>query len=264
MRYNPQKHRKNQRRTRFDVAVAERAGKALPRLSFAQPRLVVGLLGVLLVIGVAAWFNGSAWRITDIQVLNNEGVPVEQVIGASGLHNEHYYFASLEQAAKRIDELPGVDAAEVSCSWLWKTSCKIIVQPAKPLAMWASAQGNVWTDYEGKVQRAPEQMTTQLLIKVPEGEPPAVGVPLDENMLRALTEIATSQPTLARLEYSQEFGLMMKNTRGTRVRLGGAAYDGELIEKLRLAAELSEQLNLQGVAPRVIDVRFVHAPFYIK
>jgi cell division septal protein FtsQ len=264
MRYNPQKHRKTQRRTRFDVSVPERAGRLFPQLSILQPRLVVVLLVCLLVVGAAVWFNGPAWRISDIQVVNNDAIPADQIVGASGLQNEHYQFASLEDAAKRIDELPGVQAAEVSCEWFWKTSCRIVVQPAKPLAMWASSRGNVWTDYEGKVQRAPDQMNTQILIRVPEGEPPPIGVPLDESVLRALVEIATSQPTLARLEYSQEFGLMMKDARGVRVRLGGASFDGELIAKLRLANELSEQLNRQGVAPRIIDVRFVNAPFYIR
>jgi cell division septal protein FtsQ len=264
MRYNPQKHRKSQRRTRFDVSVPERARSLLPQMTFVQPKLVIGLLVCLILIGAAVWFNGPAWRITDIQVVNNDGIPADQIVGASGLQNEHYQFVSLEDAAKRIDELPGVQAAEVSCQWLFKTSCRIVVQPAKPLAMWASARGNVWTDYEGKVQRAPEQMTTQILIRVAEGEPPPIGVPLDESVLRALVEIATSQPTLSRLEYSQEFGLMMKDARGARVRLGGASFDGELIAKLRLANELSEQLNQQGVAPRVIDVRFVNAPFYMR
>jgi hypothetical protein len=138
------------------------------------------------------------------------------------------------------------------------------VQPAKPLAMWASGLGNVWTDYEGKVQRAPDQLAAKLLIKVTEGEPPPIGVPLDPAILQGLTDIVSSQPNLTRLEYSQEFGLMIKNDRGAKIRLGNAEHPGALMEKLQLASSLAKQLGSQGVSPRIIDVRHVKAPFYIK
>jgi hypothetical protein len=35
-------------------------------------------------------------------------------------------------------------------------------------------------------------------------------------------------------------------------------------EKLKLARALRTQLKAQGVRPKVLDVRFVEAPYYIK
>jgi cell division septal protein FtsQ len=264
MRYNPQKNRRQQRRSRFDVAAAERAQRAAARMPIIKPALVGALaIAVLLMIAIA-WYNGPAWRISAIEVRNNDAVPVEQIIGASGLQGEHYQFADLSGAAARVDELPGVEGAEVTCSWFWSTSCQIAVQPAQPLALWQSPLGNVWTDFEGKVQRAPEQLSARLSIRVEDGPAPAIGVPLDAGMLRALTELSAGQPQLKRLYYSQEFGLMIEGDRGARIRLGSGESDGAILEKFRLAQTLSAQLRDKGVTPRIIDVRYIKAPYYIK
>lgn len=266
MRYNPQKHRRERtgNRSRFDHAVAERAQRATPRLPAVKPVLIVIVAVCVLVLVGVAWYNGPAWRVSDMKVLNNEGVPLEQIVGASGLQGEHYQFVNLSEAAARIDELPGVEAAEVTCKWLWQTSCQIVVQPAKPLAMWQSPNGNVWTDFEGKVQRAPEQLAARIFIKVEDGEPPLIGVPLDPAMLRALVEMSTAQATPRRVLYSQQYGLMLDTDRGARIRLGVSEREGAMTAKMQLAQVLAGQLGAQGVLPSVIDVRFEQAPYYIK
>jgi cell division septal protein FtsQ len=266
MRYNPQRNNKHQKRTRFDVARAERATSQPIRL----PRIRLGMVAVgvvlLAVLGGGIGYQGDAFRIRDIQVTNNTGVPMEQILGASGLQGEHYQFADLEAAAKRIDDLPGVEAAQVNCEWNMTTRCVIVVQPAQPLAIWLAPNGNVWTDYEGKVQRAPDQMAAKLTIKVEDGEPPTVGVPLDERMLRALNELVaeTNQRPLARILYSSRFGFMMTNERSRLVRLGASEREGAMRQKLQTAKALDDQLMAQNISPKVIDVRFANAPYYIK
>ena len=265
MRYNPQKNRRSSNRTRFDVATAERAQRAVVRVPVIKPALVAVLaLAILAMLGVA-WYNGPAWRVSEISVTNNEGIPMEQIIGASGLQNEHYQFVNLTEAAQRIDDLPGVDAAQVTCMWRWTaTTCQIAVQPAQPLAIWTSTRGNVWTDFEGKVQRAPDQLAARLSIRVEDGEAPLIGVPLDAPMLTALTDLSTVQPAVRKLLYSQEFGLMYDDERGARIRLGAGLHEGEILDKMRMAQILTTQLTQQGVQARIIDVRHPAAPYYIK
>ncbi len=276
-RYNPQESRRKERgsgrssggraRTRFDVTATERS--ALPRALPRVPRLLA--LGVPLAIALAAgavWYGGPAWRVNEIDVIKNDAVPREQIIGASGLQNEHFHFVDLAAAAKRIDDLPGVEAAQVTCEWHGSAQCVIAIQPAKPLAIWLAAAGNVWTDYEGKVQRAPGQMAAKYTIRVEDGEVPPIGVPLDPRLLRALIDLESlpveMRGTAGRLAFSQEFGLMFDNAQGARVRLGLADRDGAMLEKARLAQVLAEQLSAKGITPRIIDVRFARAPYYIK
>lgn len=269
MRYDPQQYRRKQRksRTRFDVAMTQRAQRRQP---VRLPRVSgVLLMAVLVVVGIAAigaWFFGGDWRVTadKIEVQNNGGVPVEAIIGASGITGEHFQFVDLQAAAKRVDDLPGVEAAQINCHWMWKTDCAILVQPARAMVLWETAGGNLWNDYEGKVQRAADAVPAKVRVLVEDGDPPVAGQPLDGRMLRALNELIATQPDVTRYTYSKAHGLSWTSADGVKVRLGWAEYDGAMSEKLALAKAIEQQLNAQETKVKVLDVRFVQAPYYIK
>ena len=266
MRYNP--HRPDRKgKTRFNVALAQRSraqrGPAV-RLPPASGVVVVVLL-VLIVIGATtAWFFGRDWRIDKIDVQNNGGVPVEAIIGASALQGEHFQFVDLDLAAKRVDDLPGVEAARVTCHWMWRTDCTILVQPARAMAMWETPHGNLWNDYEGKLQLANDNVSAVVYVRVEDGDPLALGQSLDRRLLRALNELIASQPDVKQYVYSQQYGLVWINEDKQRVRLGWAEYDGVMNTKLKLARALHKQLSAQGMNVSVLDVRFAEAPYYIR
>jgi cell division septal protein FtsQ len=263
MRYNPQRHRRRGK-TRFDVALAQRARRVPARLPRWSGAVVTAALVLFGLGAVAAWFLGSDWRINQIDVQNNMGVPVEAIIGASALQGEHYQFADLNAAAKRIDDLPGVEAAQVTCRWSWKTDCAILIQPARAMALWETPRGNVWNDYEGKIQRATEPLPVKVSILVEEGDAPAMTEPMDARLLRALNELITVQPEVTRYAYSKTYGFIWTNEDKQRVRLGWADYDGAMSDKLKLARALRQQLKQQNERVSVLDVRFAEAPYYIK
>jgi cell division septal protein FtsQ len=265
-RYRPK--RSSGSRTRFDVASAQRATRLhnqhteLPRV---RKGLLVTLLFGVMVVLVVAWIMGDDFRIHDIQVENNQGVPVAQIIGASGLTGEHVLFADLNAAAKRVDDLPGVDAVRITCTW--QGNCVILIQASQALAVWqgsVDSANKVWVDRQGKVQRALGDVPAKLNIRVEEGDIPAIGAPLDTNLLRALNELVALQPQMTRYSYSSQFGLMFTDAHGWKVRLGVAEHDGAMTEKLDIVKQLSEQLVAKKTAPHVIDVRFINAPYYVK
>jgi cell division septal protein FtsQ len=262
MRYNPRKPSKS--RTRFDVALAQRAQRRPSRLPRVHGWVVIAVATIALVVLGVRWFSGDDWRINAIEVKNNIGVPVEAIIGASALQGEHFQFADLDKAAKAVDNLPGVEAAQVTCAWNGQTLCTILIQPARAMAFWESSRGNVWNDYEGKLQRALDAVQAKLTIYVEEGEPPALTERVNPRLLRAMNELLAAQPAVTRYAYSREYGLIWLNEDKWRVRLGDAPYDGVMSEKLKLARALRTQLKAQGVRPKVLDVRFVEAPYYIK
>ncbi|PJF47832.1 MAG: hypothetical protein D6709_08045 [Chloroflexi bacterium] len=260
LNYRPPRDRKPASWTRFDVALAQRAERRWARRSQTLAA-VVCVAGAML---GAQWYSGESWRIGDITVQNNDGVPVEAIIGASGLQGEHFHFANLDAAAKAVDDLPGVEAASVTCRWEWRVQCVITVQPARPMALWQSRDGQVWNDLEGRVQVARADMPAQLFIRVEDGALPPPGSRLNPRLLRALNELIAAQPNVTRYAYSSQFGLMWVNDRKWRVRLGDAPYDGAMSDKLRLARALQQQLVDKGIEARVLDVRFVEAPYYIR
>jgi hypothetical protein len=273
-RYRPKRNWKS--RTRFDVAGSQRASRyarVRDNDNIQLPRVRKGILVAVLIGGIvlalAAWFMGDDFRIHDIRVQNNQGVPVAQIVGTSGLDGEHMLLVDLDVAAQRVDELPGVDAVRISCTW--HAGCDILVQASQALALWQFAADKatsgapmVWVDRQGKVQRALEDVPSQLNVHVEDGDLPAIGTPLDERLLRGLRELLALQPGTTHYTYSAQYGLMYTDSRGWRVRLGVAEHGGAMEEKLNMVKLLSDQLAAQKVLPKVIDVRFVNAPYYVK
>lgn len=264
MRYRPRRGHRSASKTRFDVALAQRAQRHSMRAWRIRGRVfaVAGCIAALVFGG--QWYGGASWRIGQIEVKNNDGVPVEAIIGASGLQGEHFHFADLDAAAKAVNDLPGVEAALVMCRWEWRATCTITIQPARPMAIWQSRNGSVWNDYEGRIQVAPENLSARLFIRVEDDVLPPLGSRLDPRLLRALNELIAVQPDVTRYSYSSQFGLMWINDRKWRIRLGDAPYDGAMSDKLRLARTLQKQLIDRGVEARVLDVRFVEAPYYVR
>ena len=268
-RYRP---RRRYSRSRFDVArsavrASRRRAPVTPRVSLAA-RIRIAVLVVLVLAAVLGvrWFTGDAFMIADaaIRVDNNQGVPPAQIIGASGLAGEHFAFADLEAAAKRVDELPGVDAAEVSCTWEWQVGCSILVQVSQALAVWEAPQGLVWVDRSGKVQQALGDLPASLRLRseAQDGNGPNIGETIPPDLLRTLNELADLAPDARVYVYSSRYGVTYSDAGGWRVRLGLAERDGEMSEKLALAQKLRAQLATDNIGPGVIDVRFVEAPYY--
>ena len=226
--------------------------------------VVMAILILILLVALAIWFMGDEFHIHNVQVVNNQGVPASQIIAASGIQGEHWWFVDLNAAARRVGELPGVQSSRITC--VWQSGCTILIQPAPALADWQNVNNSpeVWIDQQGKVQRALNDVPAILTIFQESGESPALGTPLDDKILRALKELVTLQPSVTRYTYSSQYGLIYTDAHGWEVRLGVADRDGEMGAKLRLEQQISEQLMMTKQPVRVLDVRFADAPYYVK
>ena len=270
-RYRPKRNTKARSRfdltsqgvqTRRSAGLNEEQPVGMPRLGKA---IIIAILLIAIVLLAYLWFMGDDFRVHDIKVQNNQGVPVAQIVGASGLSGEHILFADLDAAARRIDALPGIEAAQVNC--VWHAGCVILVQPSPAIALWqkvSDGSTKVWSDRQGKVQRAIGDVPARLNIRVEDGELPAIGSPLDSELARAMNELLVLQPKMTRYSYSSQYGLMYTDAHGWRIRLGVAEHDGAMQEKLDIVKQLSDQLAAKNVTPRLVDVRFVYAPYYQK
>ncbi len=272
--YRPRrKHARTDARTRFDVArsagrLSRQQAPATPRLSRAM-RLRIAV-AVALIAGLALgvrWFTGDAFTIaTDsIRVYHNQGVAPAQIIGASGLAGEHFAFVDLNAAAKRIDDLPGVDAAEVTCTWEWTVACTIVVQASQALALWETPQGLVWIDRSGKVQQALGDMPASLRLRseTQDAASPQIGQTIEPALLRTLSELAALEADARLYVYSARYGIAYTDADGWRVRLGWSEHEGDMSEKVTLARLLRAQLAGDNLLPGVIDVRYPEAPYYV-
>jgi cell division septal protein FtsQ len=265
-RYRPK--RDANRRNRYDVTSAygktlrEGPRAELPRLNRA---ITVAILLCIMLGALVIWFMSDDFRIHDVRVQNNLGVPAAQIIATSGLIGEHWFFVDLNAAAEHVAALPGVQAAHITCTTY--SGCDIVVQPAPALAVWQTAADHpaqVWVDEEGKVQSALNNVPAKLTIVQVDGDLPVLGTPLKEDVLRALKEVVASQPNVTRYNYSTQYGLEYTDQSGCQIRLGVAESDGEMKQKLEVLKQIGNQLSAKGQKPRLLDVRFVEAPYYVK
>ena len=266
MNYPPRRPRKNNSRTRFDVALGQRRATTVdgPRMS-ARARLVLAV--VVVIIGALAmggsWFWGDAWRVHAIRVRNSTSVPADRVMAASGIQGEHTQFVDLAVAAKRIDDLPGVEAAKIECAW--DGACEIAIKETSAIALWQSRAGQVWVDGERKVQQLADRAPAQhaLLVRVESGALPSTEKLMDVQVLRALNELSAVQPDVKQYVYSPEFGFSFTRF-GHSVRLGISEYAGAMRDKLDALSKLETWLTAKNIQARVVDVRFPEAAFYLK
>lgn len=267
MRYRPRNRRFDRRsRVRFEAsaAPARRSGVAVVAVSPQARRVILTGMSLVLAAVTLTWFFGDTFRVKAVVVRGNDNVPATQVRGVSGLDGQHPLFINATAAAQAVSKLPGVSGVNVQCGWLGE--CVVTVRPSPPLAVYrtSSGLGDVWVDAMGKVQKVTGDIGARLSIRVEDGPAPAIGSPLDKRLMRAMTELGELQPDVAMYLYSDQFGIMFSDERGVRVRLGLAERDGAMQQKLALAQQLRGQLAERGIAPRVIDVRFIDAPFYIR
>ena len=226
--------------------------------------MAVGALAVIALAGVR-WFTGEAFQVSpkSIQVQNNEGVPAVQIVAASGLIGEHVLFVDLDEAAARIDDQPGVDAARITCEWNGLARCTVVVQVSRALAVIQTSMGKRWIDKSGKVQQAEGDVPESLQLRA-EGEADfEPGSTVEPSLVQALLELKELQPGVKQYGYSHQYGVTYADERGWRVRLGTAGRAGEMKDKLGLVRQLRDRLVADKTTPGVIDVRFVDAPYYI-
>lgn len=250
---------------RFELNAAP-LEQAQPR---AQSRGAVVRRALALAIGVGGlwlfvqWFTGDAWRIRTVHVRNNGGVPMEAIIAASGLYNQHFLLHDAQRAAAAIESLNGVESARVTCGWDGQARCEVHITPSQPLALWEGQRLRVWNDVDGYVQVAEGEVNAPVRLQADDAAIPAPGTQLPPALLRALQELVEVQPEVGTYEYSAQFGIIWVPDGVQRVRLGVAEYEGAMRDKLRMARKMLQHVRARGMRPLVIDVRFPQAPYYI-
>jgi len=181
----------------------------------------------------------------------------------SGLVDEHVLFADVAAAAERLNDAPGIDAAEVSCEWSGQAACRILVKVSLALAVWQTPAGVVWVDGGGRVQVGTGDVPGAVQVRAEPGDTPAPGTRVAPALLRALGELQDLQPQAQPYSYSARYGLMYTDERGWRVRLGVAERDGDIGRKLALVKQLRDQLDARGTTPGTLDARYLDAPYYL-
>ncbi|MBX7212974.1 MAG: hypothetical protein K1X39_03065 [Thermoflexales bacterium] len=223
----------------------------------------VVLLAFVVLVGGGGFLGSDQFRVREARVEGNEGIAAQGILAASGVMGEHWLLLDLNASARRVQSLPGIDAANITCEW--QKPCLILVKVSQALARLDGPDGTMWLDATGRAQRTWDNARARTIVRLEDGATlPRDGGSVDPALTLSLTELAAALPNVSQYTYSAKEGLSFVNERNTRVKLGTSTTAGEMRERAGLAELLKEQLIARNIQPKVIDVHIVDAPFYVR
>ena len=251
------------RMRRFDPSssAAERGGEA-GRKRFVRTVAAIALT-MMIVGGGGAFLLSDFFRAREARVIGNEGIPAQSILAASGVMGQHWFIMNLDQSAQRVRELPGIDATNIRCEW--QRECVILVKVSEALARLDGPGGTMWLDATGRAQKTWENARAKVIVKLEDGAVlPGDGKTVTPTLLSNLLELIDAQPAVTQYAFSARDGFSFASGPAGKVRLGTTERAGGMRERALMAQVLREQLAGRNIQPKLIDVRVIEAPYYIK
>lgn len=217
------------------------------------------LASALVVSAAAALWLGldDRFYVYHVEVTGAGRISPEELFQASGLQGLHILWARPAQIEARIQTaFPNLASVDVACRL--PARCTIAVVERQPKTMWDENGQLWWVDVEGVVFPAEGALAEGLLVRGP--LPRDENGRLDERVRLALAELWPSDVNVAPvLEYIPGRGLVLTDARGWRVFVGRGPG---MRRRLQILEWLAADLQVRGITPRFVDMRFPDAPYY--
>lgn len=251
------------RMRRFDPSASadERQGLAQRKRIV---RVVAGVaLAFMVLVGGGALLASDVFKIREGRVEGNEGLPAQGILAASGVMGQHWFLLNLDQSAHSVKDLPGIDAANIRCEW--QKECVVLVKVTQALARMDAPGATMWVDQTGRAQKTWDNARARVVVKLDDKTLlPADGKELDPGILSNLRELMEAQPEITQYAYTMADGFAFINDRNWKVQIGTSRRAGAMTERSRMAQTLRDQLVSRNIQPKLIDVRVIEAPYYVK
>lgn len=240
---------RNRRTIRFPKA-------ALKRVVTSSRWLSLGLL-LICVASLALIGYDKTFRLDLIPVEGASTIPPSEIVQASGLSNIHVFSADPNEAAAKIQALPGVVSTTVTLEW--PNQVQIRVAEEAPIAVWDQAGQQYWVDENGRLIPARVRTVGLLLIKSELSEPLEDIDFIPENVLAGAMQLKELRPNIDQLYYRPAGGLSYQDGRGWRVYFG---IGEDMAQKLTVYERIVEDLRSRGLTPEYVSVSDQEQPFY--
>lgn len=254
-----QRRRRRNRQQRIQMKLPTATVKQM----VSSPRWIsIALLCVSLYAMYTIGIKGDFY-LTYIPVEGISTISPDEIVGASGLAGAHIFSANPEQAAARINELPGVISATVTLEW--PNLVQIAVQEDTPVAIWQQAGKEYWINSQGYLMPARREMPELLHIQ---SESTEVMEDAEGNLLRAFIplellagaqQLQALRPNLGTLYYRPNDGLSFDDPQGWRVYLGVGT---NMHQKLVVYEAIVTDLQERSLQPEYISVSNPTKPYY--
>lgn len=268
------RRKKKSSRRRYDIALNSQGAEiqlpALPRVGIGW-RLLSGLL--VLLLGAVIYFLWTT-PILRVMELNVAGLTlltkaeinsVVDVVGNSILMVDP---ENLEQ------DLRAAFPQLVNVSVETQVPNKVVVNVVErqPVMAWTQDGGVKWVDGEGFVfsphgewQPAINVIGDNLPVITPEEDNTEQdesdrNLVLPKELVSAILTVSMEAPEKTPIVYDNKFGIGWRDPRGWDVFFGTSVDDIDM--KLRVYTKTWRRLKKAGIRPAIINVEFVHAPYY--
>lgn len=276
-------------RRRYDVSLgspgAELRLPTVPTMRwswrFVSGGLVLALLGALYALWTMPTFRVSAAQINGLQRISERDVNL-----VLGLTDTPMFVLQPDVMQKNlIEAFPEFSSAEVQL--IWPNTVSVSVIERVPVLAWTAGGQTVWVDAQGmSFPVRGEGDAASLVVVEAEGAPPAPTGGAAASGTASFAELAVVSPQASAwshplmsadlvsavlllrgfapagvtLLYDTEHGLGWSDPQGWQVYFGP---DGtEMGQRLQVYQAMVAELNSQQIAPVLISVEHLHAPFY--
>jgi len=219
------------------------------------------LLLLLAVAALSVWLTqAEPWYLmqTDVRVGGTTSLSLAyRTVKASDLWGLHRLLVRPAAAEERIlKNVLEVTDAQVRCKF-YPASCVIRIVERVPVLLWITEAGTFWVDAEGVV--FPAISGREDLPRIYGPLPILRQAETVTMVLEGLQALADLEISADVWEYAPERGLIWTDEVGRRVAFG---VGSDMLPRLKAYHFIVGYLDVRGVSPQVVDVRFPEGPTY--
>jgi cell division septal protein FtsQ len=254
------------RRHNLTFAV-EGAELRLPSLPMVQVgwRVLSGTIVATLLVALYAVFSSSAFVIGRVELRGATRLSAQNVNAVLRLAGASIFGVEMDPIRATLEEqFPEMESFSVHVGF--PARVVVEVQERLPVVAWEQSDITVWLDEAG-VAFIPEGEVTGLIqVRALEPPPPLDGESyarhqlIRPTMVAAIQALSAHAPEGQAMVYDPQLGFGWTDPQGWQVFFG---QDGtEIEQRLAVYQALVEQLNSRNLAPTMISVAHLHAPYY--
>lgn len=246
------KKRKRRNDLRFKIPL-----EVVKRLTVSSRWISLGVLSICVWALVLVGQNGNFY-LSVIPILGARSIPEPEIIEASGLAGRHIFSADPNEAAERIQEIPGVISATVTLEW--PNEVNIEVAEDTPIAIWKQAELVYWITEDGRLLPARSEVPGLLIIDSDADEAADDGSIITEPVLKGALQLRKLRPNIHQLTFRPGTGLSYHDGRGW---IGHFGTGTDMEQKLVVYEAIVDSLLDRGLAISYISVRNQYKPYYL-
>lgn len=212
--------------------------------------------------------SSNRFSVRTVRVGGTALLGTAEVEDAASLIGANVFWVDRRAVARRIQELPAVERAEVIPSLPGSVTIQVVER--QPAALWISGTRTYVVDREGTILKAldgnqqPDLPGNLPRVVQPDAQELQPGMRVDVNALTASARLQVLLPqagvTPRAFEWSQDVGLEVPTEQGWRVRFDGAGDMSEQVGALQTIRDYLARVKRPPVS--VIDVRFADRPYF--